>query len=774
MTELSPLQQFAQQLAIWTEAIIEHGRTPFRRVDTYPKIDTELGTISPPVVFWINRQSMMAGGVLFLPENNLKDELARGTNCAKALGLNHFITWETDKVRIWQCANSTPSVQQEFILTYPDQPETFRFLLEDLLEALKLFAVIGATPANKLPTCYFNNLFRLTLQQTLPPLISAYRSQRSEAETPSRENADICAKEANRLILLRLLALTSFGLLPDTILPENLEQTIKTALLGLPEYIQQPLLRPTIIKPPELPLKTAVRLHHLLLRLHQLGWGETDKHAAATIKRLINSWYPPIAPEEKTELTAHLPIQLYPQIPPQTPTTIMVLSGSASFLATTAMLTAASSPHRSQLIFGNIFQFDQDSIPNQSIYARLLNFSGIPNATRHEYSARLRSAWPNRNLKIKTGQPFWRWELIHLIGICHKNQEITLDVPVDLIKSPSNHQAWEMLQERLAIKQIKKLDSNTIKLELVHSPNSGEKIPVKLATELRHISPSTCENCLRSQILLTLTLPSNIYSLLNSEINWFPDETLDSEHLAGLAMYQQSHLYKYLHVFLHQQEYIKKGDETIITNDEWLPIPHPEPLLLKELANNSALTNHVTVDDLLAQLLGNPSVATIVPPDLPKTARVNTATKLHSKKIREDIAQQLNTHGIPNFPDQYLYFLEHPKIIHYSITPPLTIKSSLLGQFELTDDSGQLLSGYGDELEQSLLLCSQLNKTTFELPSDRQQLEQLLSLYKKDLQILYHHLNDLCYRQLQDPKVAQKLIKRIWSQFNLPAKSWFN
>jgi len=774
MTETSPLQQFAQQLAIWTEAIIEHGRTPFRRVDTYPEIDTDMGTICPPVVFWINRQSMMAGGVLFLPKNNLKDELAHGTNCAKALGLSHFITWETDKVRIWQCANSTPSVQQEFTLTYPDQPETFRFLLEDLLEALKLFAVIGATPANKLPTCYFNNLFRLTLQQTLPPLISAYRSQRSETETPSRENADICAKEANRLILLRLLALTSFDLLPDTILPENLEQTIKTALLGLPEYIQQPLLRPTVIKPPELPLETAVRLHHLLLRLHQLGWGTTDKHTASTIKRLINSWYPPIIPEDKTELTAHLPIQLYPQTPPQYPTTIMVLSGSASFLATTAMVMAASSPHRSQLIFGNIFQFDQDSIPNQSIYARLLNFNGISNAIRHEYSARLRSAWPNRNLKIKTGQPFWRWELIHLIGICHKNQEITLDVPIDLIKSPTNHQAWEMLQERLAIKQIKKLDSNTIKLELVHSPNSGEKIPVKLATELRHISPSACENCLRSQILLALTLPANIYSLLNCEINWFPEETFDSEHRAGLAMYKQSNLYKYLHVFLLQQKHTKKGDETIITNDEWLPIPHPEPLLLKELANNSALTNHVTVDDLLAQLLGNHFVATIVPPDLPKTARVNTATKLHSKKTREDIAQQLNTLGIPNFPDQYLYFLEHPKIIHYSITPPLTIKNSLLGQFELTDNRGQLLSGYGDELEQSLLLCSQLNKTTFELPSDRQQLEQLLNLYKKDLQILYHHLNDLCYRQLQDPKAAQKLIKRIWSQFSLPAKSWFN
>ena len=69
------LQQFAQQLASWTEAIIEYGRTPFRRVDTYPKIDTEQGVIQPPLVFWINRQSMMAGGILLLPENNLEEEM---------------------------------------------------------------------------------------------------------------------------------------------------------------------------------------------------------------------------------------------------------------------------------------------------------------------------------------------------------------------------------------------------------------------------------------------------------------------------------------------------------------------------------------------------------------------------------------------------------------------------------------------------------------------------------------------------------------------------
>ena len=67
------LQQFAQQLATWTELIIENGRTPFRRVDLYPEIHTAQGILQPPLVFWINRQSMMAGGILLLPELNLEE-----------------------------------------------------------------------------------------------------------------------------------------------------------------------------------------------------------------------------------------------------------------------------------------------------------------------------------------------------------------------------------------------------------------------------------------------------------------------------------------------------------------------------------------------------------------------------------------------------------------------------------------------------------------------------------------------------------------------------
>ena len=136
--------------------------------------------------------------------------------------------------------------------------------------------------------------------------------------------------------------------------------------------------------------------------------------------------------------------------------------------------------------------------------------------------------------------------------------------------------------------------------------------------------------------------------------------------------------------------------------------------------------------------------------------------------------QQLSTHGIPNFPEQYLYFLDQPEMCHYAITPPLVIKNSLLGEFELEDAKGQVIAGYGEELKQVLLFCSAFGKTEIDLPSDRYQLEELLTYYQKDLETLYKFLNDLCYSQVENSKSARKMVKKTWENLNLPTPSWFS
>ncbi len=767
------LQQFAQQLATWTQAIIEHGRSPFRRVDTYPQLDTEQGVLQPPLVFWINRQSMMAGGVLLLPENNLEAELERGKSCAAALGLRHFITWEADRVRIWHTDKDQIKELRSFPLSKPSQLDTFRYLLAEILDELKLLAILGAIPVTDLSPHYFNNLFQITLQQSLPPLIKAYRGQRSEMEEYSTEDADTCANEANRLLILQIISSVWFNKFPETILPEKLERALELSLSPLPEPLKQVLSRKTTIKTPPLPLETAVCFHHLLLRLRQLSWNLPAERARQSIYQLISFWY-----QDEMENQQSAAIRLYPETPPLGPETRIILSRSPAFLAATALLAEIKTLGKYELYFGNLFQFDRETLTPQTISGRLLDDSKIKGAERHEFTAKLRLSWPNRHLKIKAGQPFWHWELVHLLGLCHTGQELSLELPVDLLTNFEHGTAWSLLCENCCFQQLHLLDNGNIQFNLIARNKQDKPFPLKIAEEVREITPVAEPNGLRERILLALTLPEDIYKLLGTELIWPDHEETSDQHLPGWEWYRQSLLYQWFINILKYEPVKVEPAEEISINITDTTIPHPEPLLLNELKQfkpgNAVADQFSSIDHYLANLLNCPAVAEIKISVGTKPVKTSPSGTAQKKGFKETISQQLLSYGIPNFPEQYLYFLDQPEIRHYTIAPPLTVKSSLLGQFELEDIEGQIIAGYGEELEQTLLFCSATGKMEFELPTDRHQLRQLLNHYKKDLRTLHKHLKNLCYSQVENSKSARRLVKDIWNNFNLPDPSWFN
>ena len=763
------LQQFSRQLAIWTQAIIEHGRTPFRRVDTYPPLDTEQGVVQPPLVFWINRQSMMAGGVLLLPDNNLDEELERGRHCATALGLHHFVTWESDQVRIWQTGDRDQVKElRSFPLSSPSQPDTFRYLLAEILDELKLLAVLGAVPATDLSPYYFNNLFQVTLQQSLPPMIKAYRGQRSEIEGYSTEDADKCATEANRLLILQIIAILWFKKEPETLLPEKLEQTIEIALSTLPESLREALFLQTTIKLAELPLEAAVYFQHLLLRLRQLSWNQVPERAVQSIFKLTHSWF-----QKKIDSRPPAAIEIYPEALPLDRQTSIVLSDSPVFLAATALLADITDCGEYRLYSGNLFLFDQGILPNQTISGRLLNCNGIKHSERHEYSAKLRLSWPNRRLKIKAGQPFWSWELIHLLGLCRTGQQLSLELPLGLLNNPQNSTAWSLLYKNFRIQQLQQLDNSNLRLKISARKTTEEPLLLKTTVESREIIPLTDSDRLREQLLLTLALPTDLYKLLETELQWSGQKSSMEQHPDGWEIYRQSSLYQLFYSIL-QYQHLKGSEKDKVSDPDQPPaIPYPEPLLLNELIQFRGEDNVAELDRFLANLLNCPAVAKIKLSTHLKIAKTTPPGNVPRKGFKERIIQQLQTHGLPNFPEQYLYFLDHPQICHYSIIPPLSVKNSLLGQFELTDSQGQIIAGYGEELEQTLLFCSAAGKAEFELPDDRYQLEQILHHYKKDLGNLYKYLRNLCYSQVENSKSARRLTKEIWNKLKLPDPSWF-
>ncbi len=658
------LEQFARQLKEWAQDIIDHGRTPFRRIDCLPAIVTAAGVLTPPLVLWINRQSMMAGGIILLPEKNLADELQLGKHCADALGLSHFVTWETEQVRLWHSSNGDIREEKRFPLPGTDHPDFFRHLLRDLIDALKIPAITGAIAQGLLSPYYFHNLFNITEELALPALTDAFRSQRAEEFEETAFDVDERAFEANRLFLLQILTTLRFDLLPDTLLLEDLGEVVAAAVSRAPEPYNATLSYRWEAAPTSLPGETAVCYHHLLLRLHQLRWTAPTQRMQQSLRNLLDHWYPDKHQRQFEETNMHL----YPLTPATGTNLRAILSDSPLLLAGTAIARELAGLPQPAFFYDSLMSLTPETIDRGILSARLLSPIPISRSERSLFGARLRTSWPHRNFKVLTDQPRWKWQLIHLLGICQPQQQVHVECPVALVEITADDPLWSLLCEHFYLREVVR-----------------------------------CETSL-------------YLSLLRSPLN-------------------------------------------------------TEPTVIRDVGASDGVSFVFTEPEQLRQQL----ISTLQLPelDINKGASASKTAIQASKNIKQQIIEQLQTHGIPNFPDQYLYFLDHPDMGSYAITPPLKVTSRLLGQFDMIDGNGQTLSGYGEELEQALLICSHLGKATIDLPRDRNQLEQMLQRYYKDLDTLHQLLSDLSYRQMEKPQAARNLIRNIWKKLELPDIDWF-
>ena len=554
------LQQFTQQLASWAENIIDTGRVPFRRIDTFPRIMTRQGWLRPPLVLWINRQSLMSGGIILTPENNLEKELEHGCHCAEALGLSYFVTWEANQVRIWQVKEAQAVEYRNLDMTNPEQPETFRNLLEDLFDELKMLAVLGVVPVPELSSYYLCNLYLATLDQARPALMEAWRSQRSEADHVESLPTNQLAEEANRLLLLQILALLWHGQLPEAILPEKITRAVELSLSRLPQDLAKVLALPVSATPPPLPGDSAVGFHHLILRLKQLSWTEPADRVHKSIADLIGVWYP-----SRGENLPDAKVYLYPACPPLNRHAGLLVSRSAAFLAATIFLCRLTETPRPKVLFGNLMQLGREDLPEQTVYGRLQNSMTMTNPERQEFSTRLRTAWPNRHLKIAAGQPFWMWELVHLLGLAHDGQRLLLHLPCAALTTDVDHPIWTILHEHFSLCTVRLNDDRTVDLEIKRDEDRPESLTVLRDDKHRQVPFLETRSCFRSHILLALGLPEDIYPLLGHDLVWLDPATDPEKMPVGWEDYGQSRLCHWLQSLLAGDSSTREPERTADT-----------------------------------------------------------------------------------------------------------------------------------------------------------------------------------------------------------------
>ncbi len=766
-TNKEHLQLFANQLCTWSEQIIENGRTPFRRVDLFHQLQTAAGPCSPPLIFWINRQSMIAGGLLFLPDSSAKDYRTEAA-AAAALGLKHFVTWETDQINIWQTGKDGIDRLKSLPLTTTADPAVFHHRLYEIIDLLKLLSVTGRVETGAISPYYLLNLLNETLALANQGFIEHSRLLRNEktSHLPAAQEAE----DWNRLSLLRLLCLLNWQQLPHNLTSENLAQTLDELLPKLPDPLGTCLH--TLSPPPhqKLPTGSAVAFHHLLLRLQQVGWQEQGPRNTQVLRLLLTQWYGAKGDGTHSGVNPRLIFhsrELAPACQRE------VSHSSAQLASNTLWRLLEEKPHPEQHQ-GDAFHF-AEPFAEQSLHANFFGDLRPDPALRRELSGHLRISWPNRRLTIPGDLPAWVSEAAHLLGLCNTDSRIELHLPDNWLRLVRGTFFNDLLFENFALIMI---DTSASGRHLLTLQRNRDEILTRclLADGERRtleLGPDPKQACER--LLYALELPASPYALFaDQQLVPVSADSFKVNHEQALRYYAASRIGRLLWSFCSQAQQPQQFEELLRTAEKagWLV---PDAIHLNELEHLLSTAGKETSkgsDDLLTQLFGRE-----VDADLDSSSAIlpsKTETRPLNRTLGEELLRQLEVEGVPHFPNTYLYRQATGPLHSYNFTPPLELRQEMLGQYELLDAKEKILEVCGEETKDALMLASLLEMNSLELPLDRQQTAEMLDSYRQDLKLLQIKMETLCQRHIEDPQTAIRLQKKLWQQLPLPPFKWLS
>ncbi|MFQ5578458.1 MAG: hypothetical protein ACE5G8_15865, partial [Anaerolineae bacterium] len=509
------LQLFSRQLAHWAETAISQGRFPFRKVETFPSLITEEGEHRPPLVFWVNRASCMAGGILLFPPQEAEQGVALGRLCAQALGLRHFVTWAAREIVFWEDRGEAAARGKTLPLPDSDRAAAgFRDALTAVMEELKVLSVLGAVAPAQLSAHYLVNLCRGTLQASQPFLTEACRVARGEKRLPEKAlPPEDLAHHKGALTLLRLIALIVHDRLPPTVQPEGLERAMRFALDTLPPGPRE--ARSMAADELPLPAESAVAFHHLFRRLVQLRLGNDRQRITRFLEILLDheanrlGGFPlPFGAGEAGETTLLVnPDRLYRQGEEA------IEVAPAPILAFTALLRDLQglAPIRAQA--AEPFTFA--SVPAPAAVKGTLAANDIPPAPhRRRLAAQLRTSWPARRFSLPPRTPRWVWEFLHLLGLAEEQARIELNTPGGWLTADYGIPLAELFREQFTLDHLACSADDHLQLRLTKGFDP-EGVTTLVGPEgMRQVPWGKIRGGHRSLLPLALHLPDDLFSLL--------------------------------------------------------------------------------------------------------------------------------------------------------------------------------------------------------------------------------------------------------------------
>jgi hypothetical protein len=774
------IRHLAEQLAHWGESLIARGRSPLRKIETFPSLLTPCGPQSPPLVFWINRDSFMAGGLVLFPAVDDPQTLDSGRCCAQALGLKYFVTWTTTEITFWDALPSSPVAGKMFKVGKAGKPTTgdFQEALQRLMEEIKIMSVLGAVPPPELSAHYLANLCRATLLAVRPLLTDAYRIARSrENQDGELLPAEVLADSKAIVTLGRLLSLTLWRPSAGIAQPGDLEQVLTASLGLLPPDLAVVLAADEQEQP--LPEEAAVRFHLLFRRLTQLQAAANQPRHCQALSLLLEhesprfGGFPPPFPLKH----GHRPTLLLNPDGLYSEAGRPIEIGPRPILVMTALLRSLRNIPPADGQAASLWQAAPFTAPH--LISGTLSGRHLPeNTRRHTWKALLRTSWPTRRFALPPRTPAWAWEFLHLLGLAAEGAVIELRLPDGWLTNDFGRQLIELMKEQFTLDQLTGDLDGWVCLRLFKELRPGHVTVFRRHDGTsRRLSCQSLRTAHPSMLTLARALPDELFCLLEEGRLKLPVvEQWDPRLAKGLYLYTRSTLGR----FLWQ---MTGGGRTLPRRQSLhgdllqagLPVPEAAALAqLQQLADSAGdtfpsireidremeswLGNSVSLDDLSMKPVSRPALPSPAPPEDEPTG------------LAEEIAGKVFVDGLPRFPEHYLFDYYRPNLAEYLFDAPLSRTGQFFDTIELQDHRSRTIRVEGEETARALQLAAAgaAGSLQIRLPTDREILAAILERYLADLGMLHQALLRETHRHLADPKAATDLAKKIWTDHGLP------
>ncbi len=770
------LQKFREQLTSWIVPRLASQRLPFQRLENCPRVFTEIGWLTPDLVLWINRDSLLAGSMILLPDRVDEETYRTGTVLASALGLGHFATWAAQDVSIWSASNSPPEKIASLELPAATQvtPEDFHQALDWLLEQLKLVTVTTALAPEKFSKYYYANLCLHTLEDLSPGLTDGARHAGGQSA------ADDWVEQAPLtkawMSLWRLLFLLRNRKFPLSLQPERLETAIRYALADLASGPQSWLKHQDGEAP--LPESSAIRLHHLAGRLKQLGWPRGAEEAQGLFDILLEEAAGPFGLATVKPPWVVSASELWVNCQPSPSDS----SSPRSLVAPKAVLAGwLSRTEQSQHFHPCHYAESLFTLPAGQFYASTtaaLNTVGpLLKREREQRTLALRHPWPSRRFDLPRNTPTWVWDALHLTGMT--TGQLSLILPKGWHSAPGLNIFWGVVAERHRLVEAATLPDNSIALRLVDKNLPAETILLHKRDCLVTTSASLFDNQQAGLLHVWMEAAPAVTDLLQRRAltGSIGARSRRKETTWGTFLFLHTSLGQYLWRLCNCTTEAPVDPRESIEQIINLGMPLPDETILADL---SLLGNPATGSMPTREILDLEfsSIFGEIPRLDVQTTTVATdaaSTNLKRNIPVEDIASRVFVDGVPRFPAHYLMNHYRPVLKNFKLPGPLHVAASFFDTIRLQTKTGdQAIEVDGRPLAEALILASHSGMTHLEIPVDETLTEDLVNRYRMDLQRLWESLTSECRRYEPRRQSAIHLAKKIWHKQGLPPSEVFS